>query len=87
MVLWHFPRALSPSLGCWATASRSEGISICGEVIQRRLQGSPSKELGAKGDGIGDEGLSESQASGAADSNLETSAASRSKQARNNLKK
>ena len=57
------------------------------EVIQRRLQGSPSKELGAKGDGIGDEGLSESQASGAADSNLETSAASRSKQARNNLKK
>ena len=57
------------------------------EVIQRRLQGSPSKELGSRGDGIGDEGSSESQAPGAADVLLETSVASRSKQARNNAKK
>ena len=78
-------------MGCLAMASRSEGTSTCTDAkvysIQKMIHGSPTKDGMSRGDGVGEEGSSESLVPGGAGGDLETSAASRSKQNRNNLKK
>ena len=55
--------------------------------IQKMIHGSPTRDGMSRGDGVGDDASSESFLAGGAGGDLETSAASRSKQNRNNLKK